>query len=503
MTLPRKSSNSSSLSSNSKAKWLRQNALLTLTIGAVFIGVLVGCVGRLGEPSANTARFVGFPGELLMRMLKCVILPLISSSLITGLAQLDVRQSGRMGALAILYYLATTGIAVTTGIILVIAIHPGNPAHYPGQQNIKNQPIISMADTLMDLIRNIFPDNLIQATMQQTQTKIERINGSDGILIEKYKLGHTDGMNILGLIVFCIAFGIVLSQLGPRGRPMVDFFAILDLVSMRLVSLIMWYSPIGISSLIASKILSVENLTDTANSLAMYCLTVIIGLSIHSLISLPLLYLFLTGKNPFVFAKGLLQAMAIAFGTASSAATLPATFRCLEQNLGIDKRVTRFVLPVGATINMDGTALYEAVATIFIAQMNGMELGLARIVVVSLTATLASIGAASVPHGGLVTVVVVLTAVGLPVGDVSLIVAVDWFIDRFRTAINVLGDAYGAAIVHHHSKEYLPVEGDGLLDKQEGGSELMAVPENGRLLAEKERIEEKVKYYSPLTISPA
>uniref|UniRef100_A0A915M0R5 Amino acid transporter n=2 Tax=Meloidogyne incognita group TaxID=654580 RepID=A0A915M0R5_MELJA len=477
MTLPRKSSNSSSLSSNSKAKWLRQNALLTLTIGAVFIGVLVGCVGRLGEPSANTARFVGFPGELLMRMLKCVILPLISSSLITGLAQLDVRQSGRMGALAILYYLATTGIAVTTGIILVIAIHPGNPAHYPGQQNTKNQPIISMADTLMDLIRNIFPDNLIQATMQQTQTKIERINGSDGILIEKYKLGHTDGMNILGLIVFCIAFGIVLSQLGPRGRPMVDFFAILDLVSMRLVFLIMWYSPIGISSLIASKILSVENLTDTANSLAMYCLTVIIGLSIHSLISLPLLYLFLTGKNPFVFAKGLLQAMAIAFGTASSAATLPATFRCLEQNLGIDKRVTRFVLPVGATINMDGTAF--------------------------LTATLASIGAASVPHGGLVTVVVVLTAVGLPVGDVSLIVAVDWFIDRFRTAINVLGDAYGAAIVHHHSKEYLPVEGDGLLDKQEGGSELMALPENGRLLAEKERIEEKGKYYSPLSISPA
>uniref|UniRef100_A0A915NK54 Amino acid transporter n=1 Tax=Meloidogyne floridensis TaxID=298350 RepID=A0A915NK54_9BILA len=475
MTLPRKSSNSSSLSSNSKAKWLRQNALLTLTIGAVFIGVLVGCVGRLGEPSANTARFVGFPGELLMRMLKCVILPLISSSLITGLAQLDVRQSGRMGALAILYYLATTGIAVTVSIILVIAIHPGNPAHYPGQQNTKNQPIISMADTLMDLIRNIFPDNLIQATMQQTQTKIERINGSDGILIEKYKLGHTDGMNILGLIVFCIAFGIVLSQLGPRGRPMVDFFAILDLVSMRLVSLIMWYSPIGISSLIASKILSVENLTDTANSLAMYCLTVIIGLSIHSLISLPLLYLFLTGKNPFVFAKGLLQAMAIAFGTASSAATLPATFRCLEQNLGIDKRVTRFVLPVGATINMDGTAF--------------------------LTATLASIGAASVPHGGLVTVVVVLTAVGLPVGDVSLIVAVDC--DRFRTAINVLGDAYGAAIVHHHSKEYLPVEGDGLLDKQEGGSELMALPENGRLLAEKERIEEKGKYYSPLSISPA
>ncbi|KAF7634332.1 Amino acid transporter [Meloidogyne graminicola] len=490
--------NISKKSSNSKLKWLKQNSLLILTIGAVFIGILSGCIGRLGKPNINIIRLIGFPGELLMRMLKCIILPLISSSLITGLAHLDVHQSGRMGVLAILYYLITTGIAVTTGIILVIVIHPGNPDHYPGQQNNKNQTMNSVIDTILDLIRNIFPDNIIQSTMQQTQTKIEIINGTNGILIEKYKLINIDGINILGLIVFCIAFGTILSQLGQKGRLMVNFFAILDLISMKLVSLIMWYSPIGISSLIASKILSVENLNETANSLAMYCLTIIIGLSIHSLISLPLLYFFLTGKNPFIFAKGLLQAIAIAFGTASSAATLPATFRCLEQNLGIDKRVTRFVLPIGATINMDGTALYEAVATIFIAQMNGMEFGLIRIIIVSLTATLASIGAASVPHGGLVTVVVVLTAVGLPVGDVSLIVAVDWFIDRFRTSINVLGDAYGAAIVFNYCKDYLPLEKDELFDKQK---ELNELTENGHLLIEKEGINRKEENYDYLSIN--
>uniref|UniRef100_A0A914YII7 Amino acid transporter n=1 Tax=Panagrolaimus superbus TaxID=310955 RepID=A0A914YII7_9BILA len=151
--------------------------------------------------------------------------------------------------------------------------------------------------------------------------------------------------------------------------------------------------------------------------------------------------------------RGLLQAWVTALGTASSSATLPMTFRCLEENLGVDRRVTRFVLPVGATINMDGTALYEAVAAIFIAQMNGVNLSLGQVVTVSLTATLASIGAASVPSAGLVTMLLVLTAVGLPVNDVSLIVAVDWLLDRFRTSINVIGDAFGAGIVDHYCKE--------------------------------------------------
>ncbi|MQL05448.1 cation:dicarboxylase symporter family transporter, partial [Escherichia coli] len=164
----------------------------------------------------------------------------------------------------------------------------------------------------------------------------------------------------------------------------------------------------------------------------------------HSLISLPLIFFVTTKKNPYVFMRGLFQAWITALGTASSSATRPITFNCLEENLGVDRRVTRFVLPVGATINMDGTALYEAVAAIFIAQINGVHLSSRQVVTVSLTATLASIGAASVPSAGLVTMLLVLTAVGLPVKDVSLIVAVDWLLDRIRTSINVLGDAMGA-----------------------------------------------------------
>uniref|UniRef100_A0A914CBS5 Amino acid transporter n=1 Tax=Acrobeloides nanus TaxID=290746 RepID=A0A914CBS5_9BILA len=243
--------------------------------------------------------------------------------------------------------------------------------------------------------------------------------------------------------------------MGEKGRIMVEFFSVLDQAIMRLVMYVMWYSPIGIMTLIMGKILSINDLSETARMLAMYMVTVLCGLAFHALISLPLLFFVLTRKNPYVFMRGLLQAWITALGTASSSATLPLTFKCLEENLGVDRRVARFVLPVGATINMDGTALYEAVAAIFIAQMNSVHLSMGQVITVSLTSTLASIGAASVPSAGLVTMLLVLTAVGLPVQDVSLIVAVDWFLDRIRTSINVLGDAFGAGIVHHFCKDQM------------------------------------------------
>ncbi|XP_014667300.1 PREDICTED: excitatory amino acid transporter-like [Priapulus caudatus] len=350
------------------AKWQRDNLLLMMTIGGVVLGVLLGSLLRFAEPSAEAIMLLSFPGDILMRMLKMMILPLIISSLISGLAQLDARSSGRMGSRALLYYLTTTVIAVIIGIIMVCSIHPGNV-------NIK---------------RNI------------------------GEGTEAKKVSAVD--------------------------------AFLDLIR---------YSPFGIMFLIAGKILEIESMAETAKQLGLYMVTVISGLMIHALIVLPLLFFLITRNNPLSFCKGMLQAWITALGTASSSATLPITFRCLEENNHVDKRVTRFVLPIGATVNMDGTALYEAVAAIFIAQMNGVNLSIGEIITVSLTATAASIGAASIPSAGLVTMLLVLTAVGLPTQDVSLIVAVDWLLDRIRTSINVLGDAYGAGIVYHLSKAEL------------------------------------------------
>ncbi|XP_015265781.1 PREDICTED: excitatory amino acid transporter 2 [Gekko japonicus] len=459
---------------------LRKNLLLSLTVFGVILGAVCGALLRMATPiNPDIVMLIAFPGDILMRMLKMLILPLIISSLITGLSGLDAKASGRLGTRAMVYYMSTTIIAAVLGVILVLAIHPGNPKLKKQLGEGKKNDEVSSLDAFLDLIRNLFPENLVQACFQQIQTVTKKVidpqeteepaNVTESIfammnetevtsepqMVIKKGLEFKDGMNVLGLIGFFIAFGITMGKMGDQAKMMVDFFNILNEIIMKLVTMIMWYSPLGIACLICGKIIAIKDLEVVARQLGMYMVTVIIGLVIHGGIFLPLLYFVITRKNPFSFFAGIFQAWITALGTASSAGTLPVTFRCLEENLGIDKRVTRFVLPVGATINMDGTALYEAVAAIFIAQMNGVVLDGGQIVTVSLTATLASVGAASIPSAGLVTMLLILTAVGLPTQDISLLVAVDWLLDRMRTSVNVVGDSFGAGIIYHLSKAEL------------------------------------------------
>uniref|UniRef100_A0A8C3AZI7 Amino acid transporter n=1 Tax=Cyclopterus lumpus TaxID=8103 RepID=A0A8C3AZI7_CYCLU len=454
---------------------LFKNLLLTLTVLGVILGCVFGMLLRVASPiHPDIVMVIAFPGDILMRMLKMLILPLIISSLITGLAGLDAKSSGRLGTRAMVYYMSTTIIAAVLGVILVLVIHPGNPKLKENLGEGEKNDEVSSLDAFFDLIRNLFPENLVQACFQQIQTvtkKVEvvivediNVTSVEGLLanitkepqyIVKKSLQFKSGMNVLGMIGFFIAFGICMGKMGERARLMIEFFNILNEIVMKLVILIMWYSPFGIACLICGKIISIKDLEVVARQLGMYMVTVIVGLIIHGAIFLPTIYFVIVRKNPFTFFLGIFQAWITALGTASSAGTLPVTFRCLEENLGIDKRVTRFVLPVGATINMDGTALYEAVAAIFIAQMNGIYLDPGQIITVSLTATLASVGAASIPSAGLVTMLLILTAVGLPTQDISLLVAVDWLLDRFRTSVNVVGDSYGAGIVYHLSKAEL------------------------------------------------
>ena len=465
--------------------WIGENMLLVFTIAGVLVGLLLGFLGRLASPSPQSITLVSFPGELLMRLLKMFILPLIVSSLIAGMAQLDARSSGRMGFRALMYYSVTTILAAIVGIVMVLMIHPGDPRikstiTAPRSEETK----VSTLDAILDIIRNMVPDNLVQACFQQAQTTyvqkkvviIGSTNQSDYVL--EPTLMYRDGTNVMGMIMFCITFGLLAGQIGPRGRLMVDFFVVLNDIIMKLVSIIvMWYSPFGIMCLIAGKIMSINNLAATAQMLGLYMVTVIVGLLIHAIITLPAIFWFLTRQNPAVFFRGMMQAWVTALGTASSAATLPVTFRCLEENNKIDPRVTRFVVAVGATVNMDGTALYEAVAAIFIAQMNGISLGLGEVITVSLTATLASIGAASIPSAALITMLIVLTALGLPTSDVSLLFAVDWMLDRIRTSINVLGDGYGAGIVYHLSKDELDkMDQERKLEGLETGTPLEDIP---------------------------
>ncbi|KAH9490904.1 Excitatory amino acid transporter 2 [Bulinus truncatus] len=482
--------------------WCRKNLLLVLTITGVLFGIIFGFALRPAQPSVDAIMLISFPGDVLMRMLKMLIVPLIISSMITGLASLDAKNSGRMGLRAIVYYLSTTFIAIILGIILVLSIHPGEYDGGVRKRSKKKKYTPSSLDAFLDLIRNIFPPNIIQACFQHTSTVYEVDEPEEFITTNATELNTTvativttiittttrsiidlttsnstnetviretvtrwvrtypmaDGVNVLGIITFCTAFGILISNMGPRGQIMIDFFQVLNEIIMKMVTIVMWYSPIGIMFLITGKILELDDPAKVGEQLGMYMITILLGLTIHTVVVLPAIYFIITRKNPYLVFWGVIQAWVTALGTASSTATLPVTFRCLEENLHIDKRVTRFVLPIGATINMDGTALYEAVAPIFIAQMNGIELGFGQIVAISLTATCASIGAAAIPSAGLVTMIMVLTSVGLPADDISLILAVDWFLDRFRTSTNVLGDSYGATVVEHLSRHELELD---------------------------------------------
>nr|XP_040040505.1 excitatory amino acid transporter 4 isoform X1 [Gasterosteus aculeatus aculeatus] len=477
----------SSVSRENVRGFLRRNLFVLFTVAAVALGVILGFALRPHNLSLREIKYFAFPGELLMRMLQMLVLPLIVSSLVTGISSLDSKASGKMGVRAVVYYMVTTLIAVFIGIVIVIIIQPGKGSRDSPVVNSGNIEPVQAADAFLDLIRNMFPPNLVEACFKQYKTVYKKtvrirnvtvtLNLTDSLNMTESDLsvnlsrvlhtiqetveetvpasGSSNGVNALGLVVFSMCFGLVVGSMKQQGQALRDFFDCLNEAIMRLVSIIIWYAPVGILFLIAGKIVEMKNLAEVGGQLGMYTVSVIVGLLIHGLFVLPLLYFLVTRKNPFSFIAGLLQALITALGTSSSSATLPITFRCLEENNRVDKRVTRFILPVGATINMDGTALYEAVAAIFIAQVNDMDLNFGQILTISITATAASIGAAGIPQAGLVTMVIVLTSVGLPTEDITLIIAVDWFLDRLRTTTNVLGDSLGAGIVEHLSRAEL------------------------------------------------
>uniref|UniRef100_A0A8C5BS67 Amino acid transporter n=1 Tax=Gadus morhua TaxID=8049 RepID=A0A8C5BS67_GADMO len=472
------------------AVWLRvknvckQNGLLILSVLAVVIGCLLGFFLRTRRLTEQEVMYFQFPGELLMRMLKMLILPLVVSSLMSGLAALDAKCSSRLGLITVSYYLWTTFVAVVVGIVMVSIIHPGGAAQKEDSEE-GSKPIMSSADALLDLIRSeklritMKPKPTVSQSLSESSTRralIYGIQDDNGTDIQNFALdltpppdvlvrtrpGNSDGMNVLGIVIFSSTMGIMLGRMGPNGTALVNFCQSLNEAVLKIVAIVIWYFPFGIVFLVAGKILEMSDPSAMGKKLGFYAITVVFGLVLHGLFILPAMYFFITKKSPIVYIRGILQALLIALATSSSSATLPITFKCLLENNHIDRRIIRFVLPVGATINMDGTALYEAVAAIFIAQVNNYELDFGQIITISITATAASIGAAGIPQAGLVTMVIVLTSVGLPTDDITLIIAVDWALDRFRTMVNVMGDALATGIMAHICRKDFIKEGDGV-----------------------------------------
>ncbi|KAM9017504.1 neutral amino acid transporter A isoform 2-T2 [Ara ararauna] len=398
---------------------------------------------------------LAFPGELLLRMLRMVILPLVVCSLVSGAASLDTRSLGRLGGIAVAYFLGTTLLASGLAVALGFIIRPGAGASGLNAPSLTGAVPTSKetVDSFLDLIRNLFPANLVAAAFQTYTTDyrmLSRNTTSGNITWEKIPVGtEVEGMNILGLVLFALVLGVALKKLGQEGEDLIRFFNSFNEATMVVVSWIMWYVPIGIMFLIGSKIVEMEDIVVLVTSLGKYIFASILGHCIHGGIILPLIYFASTRQNPYRFLLGLITPFATAFATCSSSATLPSMIKCIEENNGVDKRISRFILPIGATVNMDGAAIFQCMATVFIAQLNNVDLNAGQIFTILVTATASSVGAAGIPAGGVLTIAIILEAIGLPTNDLSLILAVDWIVDRTTTVVNVEGDALGAGILNY------------------------------------------------------
>eukprot|EP00793_Prasinoderma_coloniale_P000521 PRCOL_00005506-RA len=461
-------------------RFVRADPLLSFTLLGVAAGVSLGAALRAGDPSDETIELVGFLGELMLRSLKMVVAPLIAGSIVTGVTNLSSSGAG-MGTLVwatLSFYALSTGAAVALGCACVALLRPGVGRSLPSEGCDRADDAVaehaaeaaaaaataaggggaeaapggpdsspSFVQSLLDVCRGLVPENIF---------------------------GAFSTNNVLGIITFSALFGAAVVALGERAGPVARGVDALNAVIERVVRWLVWCSPLGIASLVAAEVAGACDLSETAEALSMWVVCVLAGLAVHALVVLPALLLAVTrGKGkPKGALVGALPAMAAAFGTDSSTAALPVTIECARKSGGRDA-VARFVCPLGAVVNMNGTALYEATTVLFIAQAHDEPLPPGRVLAIAITSTLAALGAATVPSAGVVTMLMVLQATGLGkyAADVAVILAVDWALDRCRTAVNVLGDVFATHAVSHaadrasrqHSR-YAAAGGDGARD---------------------------------------
>jgi solute carrier family 1 (high affinity glutamate transporter) protein 1 len=436
----------------------------------IVISIVAALVLALLAPHFAMKLHVG--GEVFLRLLKMMVVPLVVTSVMTGVLGMgDVRKLGKPGAGAIGYYFATTVLAVLVGLIVVNVIQPGVGAldeaeiaemrASAGPDSPKERMLESLAEVTglsKEEVGSIFEE------LPEGEPEVPTVGK---ILKNLMLMLVTDNLflsavetNLLPLIIFSIIFAGMLTTMGSRVATLTELVGQANHALMGFIMLLMKVAPLGIFCLVAARFGEAQaegEFVEVLQQTGYYVLAVLAGLSFHVFVTLPTILWVFTRRNPLRFTYAMSQALLTAFSTASSSATLPVTMECAEKKAGVSKTSMEFVLPLGATINMDGTALYEAVAAIFIAQVLGFELTLLEQATVAVTATLAAIGAAGIPEAGLVTMLIVLNAVGLPTELIVLILPVDWLLDRFRTAANVFGDAVGAAVV----ERLIPERGSG------------------------------------------
>ena len=394
--------------------------LTTKILVGLVLGVLAGL--GLGAPGVGIAKTWIAPfGTIFMNMIKMVIVPLVFSSLVLGIAGLgDVKKIGRIGAKTVGYYLSTTAFAIVLGLILGTLIDPGAGLALPGA-DVKTAA--KAAPPLMQVIVNVFPTNALDAMLKA---------------------------NMLQIIVFALFVGMGIVSVGPRAETLLKAFDGMAEVSYKIVGYIMAFAPIGVFGLICPVVAA--NGPSVLLPLLKVIVAVYLGCFLHAVIVYGSLLTVVGKMSPMKFFRAILPAQLVSFTSCSSSGTLPVSMECMKK-LGVSKEVSSFVLPLGATINMDGTALYQGVCALFVAQIYGVDLTMMQYATIIITGTLASIGTAGVPGAGFIMLTMILTAIGLPLEGSALIAGIDRVLDMPRTCVNVTGDATVAFLVDKSEKD--------------------------------------------------
>ena len=396
----------------------------------IFIGFFLGIAAGwlFGESILPVAEPLA---DIFLRLLRMAIMPLIITSIISGVVSVGSEGGlGRLGLKTFGYYILSSLMAILTGLFLVNILKPGMGAEIGLEKS--PETIAAAEQSLGELLIRLIPENPFAAMARG---------------------------DVLPVIFFSILFGYFITKLSYKPRVQLSsFFQAAFETMMKLTLFVVWSAPLGVFGIIARIVARTG--FDAFKSLGFYFVTVLIGLAIHAFINLPLLLRIIGRVNPFKHYKGMPSALITGFSTCSTMVTLPLTMKAVTGNSKVSEKISNFVLPIGATVNMDGTALYECVATIFIAQVYGFHLSVSAQLIIVLTALLASIGAASVPMSGMVMMSVILTAVGLPLEGVAIILAVDRILDMFRTTLNILSDSCGAVIVARLEGESLEGMGE-------------------------------------------
>ena len=404
-----------------------------ILIGMI-VGLLFGLLMKNLEQQGFVVDWIKPFGTIFINLLKMIAVPLIVVSLIVGLADLkDISKLSKLGARTVTLYLFTTVFAVSLGLILANTVKPGSFINESSRKSLLAN-FASDASQKIELAEKTKTTGPLQPLMD--------------VVPENFFKALSDNGSMIQVILFTILLGIGLIMIEEeKAKPVVDFFKGLNDVIMKIIDLIMLFSPYGVFALMAALMVEIPDFSTLA-ALGIYGFTVLIGLLLMILFLYPSLLFFMAKVNPITFFKAIAPAQLLAFSTSSSAATLPVTMECVTEKLGVDEEVSSFVLPLGATVNMDGTSLYQAVAALFIAQaMLPNPLDLSTQLMIIVTATLASIGSAAVPSAGMVMLVIVLGQAGIPEAGLALIFAIDRPLDMCRTVVNVTSDAAVAVIV--------------------------------------------------------